>query len=85
VATRTFQTLFAKNSIRRVDLLQIDAEGFDCEILKLFDFKTYSPMIVRFEHIHVIRKELAEAVMRLADLGYQLHRDTIDVVAVRND
>lgn len=84
VATRTFQTLFATHSIRRVDLLQIDAEGFDCEILKLFDFKVYSPMIVRFEQINVSRLDLAEAVKLLANLGYQLHRDTIDVVAVRN-
>ncbi len=85
VATRTFKALFARHSIRRVDLLQIDAEGFDCEILKLFDFKAYSPMIVRFEHINVSRLELAEAVTLLANLGYQLHRDMLDVVAVRND
>lgn len=85
VATRTFRTLFANHSIRRVDLLQIDVEGFDCEILKLFDFKSYSPMIVRFEHIHLSRRELAEAVTLLANLGYQLHRHTIDVVAVRDN
>jgi len=85
VATRTFQTLFARHSIRRVDLLQIDAEGFDCEILKLFDFKAYSPMIVRFEHINLSRLDLAEAVTLLANLGYHLHRDKIDVVAVRNN
>lgn len=85
VATRTFQTLFASHSISRVDLLQIDAEGFDCEILKLFDFKVYRPMIVRFEHINVTRRELAEAITLLANLGYQVHRDLIDVVAVRNE
>ena len=85
VAARTFQTLFARHFIRRVDLLQIDAEGFDCEILKLFDFRAYSPMIVRFEHINVNRRELKEAVTMLANLGYQLHRDTIDLVAIRNE
>jgi FkbM family methyltransferase len=85
VSTRTFQTLFERHAIRRVDLLQIDAEGFDCEILKLFDFSAYSPMIVRFEHIHLNRRELAEAVTLLASLGYQLHRQTIDIVAVRNN
>jgi hypothetical protein len=85
VATRTFRTLFANHSVRRVDLLQIDAEGFDCEILKLFDFKSYSPMIVRFEHVHLSRRELAEAATLLVNFGYQLHRRTIDVVAVRNN
>lgn len=85
VPTRTFQTLFARHAIRRVDLLQIDTEGFDCEILKLFDFMAYSPTIIRFEHIHLSRRELTEAVTKLTDLGYQLHRDAIDLVAIRND
>jgi FkbM family methyltransferase len=85
VATRTFQTLFTRHFIRRVDLLQIDAEGFDCEILKLFDFRAYKPMIVRFEHIHLSRRELTEAVTLLANLGYQFYRDTIDLVAIRNE
>lgn len=85
VPARTFQTLFVRHAIGRVDLLQIDTEGFDCEILKLFDFMAYSPTIVRFEHIHLSRRELTEAVTKLTGLGYQLHRDAIDLVAIRND
>lgn len=61
VAGLTFRTLFARHLIHRVDLLQIDVEGFDCEILRLFDFKAYRPVIVRFEHINLSRRELAEA------------------------
>jgi FkbM family methyltransferase len=85
VPARTFQTLFARHGIRRVDLLQIDTEGFDCEILRLFDFIAYSPTIIRFEHIHLSRRELTEAVTKLTDLGYQLYRDTSDLVAIRNE
>lgn len=83
VTTRTFQTLFADHSVRRVDLLQIDTEGHDYDILKLFDFKVFSPIIVRFEHIHLTRRELTEAVRLLADLGYKVHRQQIDVIAIR--
>jgi FkbM family methyltransferase len=85
VAALTFQTLIARHSIGRVDLLQIDAEGFDWEILKLFDFNAYCPAIVRFEHVNLSRRELAEAVMLLAKLGYHLHRQATDIVAVRNN
>jgi FkbM family methyltransferase len=85
VPAKTFQAIFARHAIRRVDLLQIDTEGFDCEILRLFDFIAYSPTIIRFEHIHLSRLELTEAITKLSDLGYQLHRDAIDLVAIRND
>ena len=33
----TFGTLFARAGIERVDVLQIDAEGYDLELLRLFD------------------------------------------------
>lgn len=85
VPARTFKTLFTKNSIRRVDLVQIDTEGFDYEIIKLFDFSTYNPMIVRFEHIHLTKRELTEAVTMLTNLGYGLYRDSLDLVAIRNE
>jgi FkbM family methyltransferase len=85
VPAQTFRTLFTKHAVRRVDLVQIDTEGFDCEILKLFDFKAYSPMVVRFEHIHLTRQELTQAVTMLSNLGYELHRDTLDLVAIRNE
>ena len=40
-----------------IDLLQIDTEGFDYEVLKMFDFNTYRPVIIQYEHFHLSMEE----------------------------
>ena len=53
----TFASLFAEVPAAHVDLLQIDAEGHDGVILRLFDVPTRRPSIVRFEHKHLTAQE----------------------------
>src|SRR5690348_12849964 len=53
VQCRTMDTLLAEQSVQRVDILQIDTEGYDYVILKLFDFAKYQPAIVHYEHQHL--------------------------------
>jgi hypothetical protein len=52
--------------IEYLDLLQIDAEGYDVELLKLFDFERMRPPIVHYEHKKLSAKESDEAVELLA-------------------
>ena len=42
--------LIQKYKINKIDILIIDAEGFDYEILKSINFKKLKPQIIRFEH-----------------------------------
>jgi len=44
-----------------VNLLCIDVEGFDYNILKLFDFKKYSPEIVLYESKHLSDLDFTES------------------------
>lgn len=46
----SFEELIDKHSIRKIDLLQIDTEGYDSEILKMIDFGKVKPTIISFEH-----------------------------------
>ena len=75
--------LVSDHSIDRLDLLQIDAEGFDFEILKTFDFSSCQPLVVQYEDRHLFPpKERRRAVEFLRDLGYQVcqglpPRDTV--------
>jgi FkbM family methyltransferase len=67
-------------SVERIDLLQVDVEGYDSEIIRMFDFERYQPAIVRFENGCLSRRQHDEAVDRLVRCGYQVglaDRDTL--------
>jgi FkbM family methyltransferase len=72
VKTATFDTLFSTYDIAPVHLLQIDAEGFDAELLKLFDIGRRKPAIVRFEHLHLKPQEYESALEMLIEHGYKI-------------
>lgn len=66
--------------VDRVDLLQVDVEGYDAEIIRLFDFDRFRPAIVRFESRHLSRADHDSAVRRLVSYGYRVavgYRDTL--------
>lgn len=71
--------LIFKNNLEGIDYLQIDAEGFDVQILKMIDFKAVSPKLIRFEYVNLTKIELVEAKDILED--YNLKKDGSDVYA----
>jgi FkbM family methyltransferase len=72
VACRTFNSLFEEYKIKKVDILQIDAEGYDYEALKLFPFDQFNPILVRYEHHHLSTEDQDASLRFLADRGYSL-------------
>jgi FkbM family methyltransferase len=72
VETWTFEKLFERQHIDHVDVLQIDAEGYDFELLKLFDVRYRLPSIIGYEHGHLSRADKESAARMLADCGYQI-------------
>jgi FkbM family methyltransferase len=79
----TVASLLEEAGTDRVDLLQIDAEGYDAEILRLFDVPRRRPPIIRFEHKHLSRSTHHAAVAELVDLGYQVAIGDGDTLAYR--
>src|SRR5262249_45640730 len=53
VPALSLQTLMKKHDVSRLDILQIDAEGFDGEILHMIDFSSTRPTLIRFEYHHI--------------------------------
>lgn len=72
VPTWTFDTLFREVGSAQVDVLQVDTEGYDYEVLRLFDLPLRRPSIVCYEHQHLGRSDRAAAAGLLLDLGYRL-------------
>lgn len=46
----TLREILEKYRVAKVDLLQVDTEGYDYEIIKMIDFVRYKPNIIHFEH-----------------------------------
>ena len=89
VRCTTFDQLLADHQVSRIDLLQIDTEGYDAEILRGIDFDAVQPKIIRFEH------GLAEGIMSretfssIADMlhaqGYELVVESHDATACQRE
>lgn len=77
------QTLIKKYGIKNIDLLQIDAEGYDLEVIRLFDIKTIKPNAIVFENINHSKQILTECYEMLRENGYFLKefgRDTLAII-----
>ncbi len=70
VPTLTFTDLLRKSDVGSVDVLQIDAEGFDAQLLAWFPFESIKPGLLHYETAHMSEDEHSAATARLRDLGY---------------
>ena len=66
-----------------IDLLQIDTEGFDYEVLKMFDFNTYRPVIIQYEHFHLSMEEQINSNRLLAKNGYCILKKKNDTIGIK--
>jgi len=67
----TFDEVLARLASERIDLLQIDAEGFDAYLLSLFPFDRVQPAIVHWEIKHYTKAQKEQCLDRLAGFGYR--------------
>lgn len=81
VQTVTFEKLFSRLDIKKVDGLFIDAEGYDGEIMKLYDFENHTPGLVLFEHLHLTQKEEQEWIERFREMGFSIQRGKHNTLA----
>jgi len=75
VETISFETLLDRFEWTRLDLLQVDAEGFDAEIIKMFPFDRLKPAIIHFESKHIQKAELESLLDILMQRGYLIAKD----------
>ena len=81
--------LLEEYQVSKVDLLQIDAEGYDSEIILHIDFKIFKPSIIHFEHglsMGIMGKEkFSEVHNVLHKNGYELWMESNDATAYQRD
>jgi len=68
----TFQSLIKKNNVKKIDLLHIDAEGYDLEIIKTINFNEIKPRMILYEHLHLSNLDKNSCNELLKKEGYKL-------------
>ena len=83
VKVDTFENILSRNNFDRVDLLCIDTEGYDFEVLKMFDFEKFKPELVLFESKNLADEDFINAQGLLKKYGYNLFWQKGNTIAVR--
>lgn len=68
------ESLIREFNIKNIDLLQIDAEGYDLEVIRIFDLKKYNPKVVIFENAGLSEADYHIALKTLREAGYIVKR-----------
>lgn len=77
------KSLIDTYQIEKIDLLQIDAEGYDLEVIKIFDIPNTKPEAIIFENENLELNALTECYAFLRANGYQLAQFGRDTLALR--
>jgi len=77
-------TLLKRYNIQDIDLLQIDVEGFDFEVIKIFNIQKTQPKAIVFEHIHLSDQDMELCVGHLKKNNYAVRRFDANTLAMLN-
>jgi FkbM family methyltransferase len=72
VPCMTFESLCRKHDVTKLDLLLIDAEGYDWNIIRSIDLSIRHPRLLIFEHEHLPEGDRARCEAMLREAGYEL-------------
>jgi len=79
----TFDMLLTRHSMPAIDLLLIDAEGYDCRILSSIDLNRHKPGIIIFEHEWLTTHDRKALLSQLRMARYGVITTDFDYVAIR--
>lgn len=85
VPTFTFDNLLKKHGIEKVLLLQIDAEGYDYELLKSINLSGTIPKLIHYEHKHLSFTDQNACRKMLSEKGYAFLSDIENTIAMHED
>jgi FkbM family methyltransferase len=83
VSCHTVESALCVGGFANVDLIQIDAEGYDWPIIRSIDFTRIRPRMIRFEYRHMPDADADACLAHLASHGYRFILESNDIIAVR--
>lgn len=89
VCCLSLMELVEQEGINRISLLQVDAEGYDLEIIRSIDFNRVKPLVINFEHRWqydlIEAGELFSTLRMLINHGYSVVLNGNDALAYLNE
>ncbi len=85
VKSMSFLQILKDYNVSKIDLIQIDVEGFDFEILKMIDFKRIKPKLIKYEYVNLDDKEKQSSIEYLKKNGYKIYIEKNDAIGVLSD
>ena len=82
VKAKPLMEIIKESKFTRVDLLQIDTEGYDYEVLKMFDFRFFRPVIVQYENVHLSNDVYEQSKTILSENGYFVFKKNQDTISI---
>jgi FkbM family methyltransferase len=82
VACRSLGSIVRELNIAKIDLLQIDAEGFDAAVVRMSLNLSALPGVINFEHIHLRNADRRPLFDLLEAKDYLLGYDAVNCTAV---
>ncbi len=80
----SLKSLRDQYDLDNIDLLQIDTEGYDFEIIKLFDLVDQPPGVIVYEHAHLCSDDQSLCQQHLVEHGYTLSEDRGNTLAIHS-
>lgn len=77
----TFDGLISKYQLSKIDFLVIDTEGYDYQLLQLFNYRHVRPLNVLFEHVFLSDAEAKSIEELLCKHGYETVREGSNTLA----
>ncbi|WP_370263060.1 FkbM family methyltransferase [Limnobacter sp.] len=71
-----------RNSLERIDVFQIDTEGYDYTVFKQLDFARFRPTIINMEVVNLSDEENTALERDLHAQGYVYYRYEFDLIAL---
>lgn len=77
-----FNSLCERRGLERLDLLQMDTEGYDYQVLRSVDLDVWRPRLIVYEHHHLPPEERRAARELLTEQGYLTFEHGLDTAAL---
>ncbi|MGI9265702.1 MAG: FkbM family methyltransferase [Gammaproteobacteria bacterium] len=74
-------SLLARHDVKNIDVLQIDAEGYDARILMQLDMSVFRPSVINMEWHWLTDTEKREISTHLKGHGYSMYESHMDMMA----
>jgi FkbM family methyltransferase len=84
VPARTVRAMLREQDIDKIDILQIDAEGYDWKLLQQFDLTSLNVQLINFEFFNLTHEEQSDCVEFVTSHGYETAVVRGDMVAMRS-